>query len=65
MLKMCLANAMQVTDNNENIKLSKKKVSATRRIDLLAADINALVRLQPLREATIFADYVNSDEFGF
>lgn len=50
-LKWCLANAVVEQDNNENIKLSKKNASDTKRIDLLAATINAMVRIQALREA--------------
>jgi phage terminase large subunit-like protein len=65
LLKWCVANAVQISDSNQNIKLSKKNATATKRIDLLAAAINALVRLQSLKEASFFADYVNSDEFGF
>ncbi len=52
LLKWCIGNAMQVNDNNENIKLSKKNADDSRRIDLLAAIINAMVRIESLREAT-------------
>lgn len=48
-LKWCLANAVVETDSNENIKLSKKNASDTKRIDLAAALINALVRLAALK----------------
>jgi phage terminase large subunit-like protein len=51
LLTWCLENAREVQDNNENIKLSKKNASDTKRIDLAAAAINALVRLDALREA--------------
>jgi len=51
-LRWCLANAVTVQDNNENIKLSKKNASDTKRIDLLAAIINALVRLQALKDSS-------------
>jgi phage terminase large subunit-like protein len=50
-LTWCLANAVVEQDRNENIKLSKKNASDTKRIDLLAAIINAMVRVQALREA--------------
>jgi phage terminase large subunit-like protein len=50
LLTWCLANAKQVADNNENIKLSKKYANDTRRIDLLAAVIDALVQYQALVE---------------
>jgi phage terminase large subunit-like protein len=52
LLRWCVANAVQVQDSNENIKITKKNVNDTKRIDLLAAIINALVRLQSLRDAT-------------
>jgi phage terminase large subunit-like protein len=52
LLTWCIGNAVTEQDNNENIKLSKKNASDTKRIDLLAALINAMVRLQALREAS-------------
>lgn len=51
LLSWCVGNATEVQDNNENIKLSKKNASDTKRIDLLSALINAMVRLQALHEA--------------
>ena len=44
LLTWCVSNAMEISDTNENIKLSKKNKDDTQRIDLLAAAINALVR---------------------
>lgn len=44
LLTWCLSNAIEVTDNNGNIKLSKKHKDDSQRIDLAAAVINALVR---------------------
>jgi len=44
LLTWCLSNAVEVTDNNGNIKLSKKHKDDSQRIDLIAAIINALVR---------------------
>ena len=41
-LTWCLSNAVEVTDNNGNIKLSKKHKDDSQRIDLAAAVINAL-----------------------
>jgi len=52
LLKWCIGNAVQQTDSNENIKLTKKNKDASRRIDLLAALINAIVRIETLKEAT-------------
>jgi phage terminase large subunit-like protein len=65
LLKWCVGNAVQIVDSKENIMLSKKNAGDVRRIDLLAALINALVRIQPLKEAVNYSDYLNSDEFGF
>ena len=44
LLTWCLSNAVEVVDNNGNIKLSKKHKDDSQRIDLAAAVINALVR---------------------
>lgn len=52
LLKWCIGNARQEQDSNENIKLTKKNADDTRRIDLIAAIINAVVRIESLREAT-------------
>lgn len=64
-LKWCLGNAVQETDSNENIKLSKRNMGDTQRIDLIAAVINAMVRVQVLKDASEFKEYVNSKEFTF
>lgn len=50
-LTWCVGNAVQTQDNNENIKITKKNVNDTKRIDLLAAVINAMVRYQSLKDA--------------
>lgn len=44
LLRWCLSNAVEVTDNNGNIKLSKKHKDDSQRIDPLAALMNAFVR---------------------
>ncbi len=44
LLTWCLSNAIEVADNNGNIKLSKKHKDDSQRIDLAAAIINAMVR---------------------
>lgn len=49
LLTAALANALVETDSNGNIKLSKKNQSDTKRIDPLAAVINAMVRLPALK----------------
>lgn len=65
LLRWCVGNAVQIVDSKENIMLSKRNTGDTRRIDLLAAIINALVRIQPLRDAKNYSKYVESDEFSF
>ena len=52
LLRWCLANAIQITDSNENIKISKKYANDSKRIDLVAAVIDAMVRLQALEDAS-------------
>ncbi len=44
LLTWCLSNAVEVVDNNGNIKLSKKHKDDSQRIDLASATINAFVR---------------------
>jgi phage terminase large subunit-like protein len=44
LLTWCLSNAVEVVDNNGNIKLSKKHQNDSQRIDAIAAIINAMVR---------------------
>jgi phage terminase large subunit-like protein len=44
LLTWCLYNAVEVVDNNGNIKLSKKHQNDSQRIDAIAAIINAMVR---------------------
>lgn len=44
LLTWCLSNAVEISDSNGNIKLSKKYKDDTQRIDLAAAVIDALVR---------------------
>lgn len=44
LLTWCLSNAVEVSDNNGNIKLSKKHKDDSQRIDLAAAIIFAMVR---------------------
>lgn len=44
LLTWCLSNAVEITDSNGNIRLSKKHKDDSQRIDLIAAIINAMVR---------------------
>jgi len=64
LLKNALSNAMTVSDNNENIKLSKKNISDTKRIDPIAAIINAMVRLESLKSLRDISEDIMSDEWG-
>lgn len=52
LLTWCLSNAVEVQDNNGNIKLSKKHKDDSQRIDLAAAVINALVRALVFEDST-------------
>jgi phage terminase large subunit-like protein len=51
LLRSHIVNALQITDSKENIMITKKNASDTKRIDLLAAGITAMVRMPALREA--------------
>jgi phage terminase large subunit-like protein len=50
LLKWSVGNARQIVDSKENIMLSKRKAGDTRRIDLLAAIIDAMRQLDELRK---------------
>ncbi len=66
LLKWCVYNAKEVTDNNENIKITKKNVSDTNRVDLLTAILTGMVRLPALRDAgpVDISDEILNDEWG-
>ena len=64
LLRWCIANAVQREDRNENILISKPNKSSAKRIDLLAAILNALVRKQSLQDAAP-PDYTDDEDFGF
>ncbi|TQR29402.1 terminase large subunit [Brevibacillus brevis] len=53
LLTWCISNAVEISDTNGNIKLSKKHKDDSQRIDLVAAVINALSR-------AMIADYQRS-----
>lgn len=63
LLTWCLANAVTVADTNGNIKLSKKNVSDNRRIDAIAAVMNAFVRASQRREQDV-NEIVGADDWG-
>ncbi len=61
-LLWCFSNAVEVTDNNGNIKLSKKHKDDSQRIDLLSAAINSLVRALAVEDDV--NKYIMSEEFS-
>ena len=63
LLTWCLANAVEVSDTNENIKLSKKNMNDSRRIDAIAAVINAFVRASQRQEEDVNG-IVGADDWG-
>jgi phage terminase large subunit-like protein len=65
LMKWCVGNAVQIVDTKENIMISKKNASDNRRVDLLAASLNALRQVQELKDAVDYANYIKSDDFGF
>ena len=57
LLTWCVSNAVEIQDNNGNIKLSKKHKDDSQRIDLLAAIINAMVRaLTAVEEKSVYEE---------
>ncbi len=65
LLTWCLSNAIEVVDNNGNIKLSKKHKDDSQRIDLLAAIINAMVRAMVGDSTINLNDHIMSEDFSF
>lgn len=65
LLTWCLSNAIEVSDNNGNIKLSKKHKDDSQRIDLLAAIINAMVRAMVGDSTINLNDHIMSEDFSF
>ncbi|WP_405131890.1 terminase TerL endonuclease subunit [Paenibacillus sp. FSL H8-0317] len=63
LLTWCLSNAVEVVDNNGNIKLSKKHKDDSQRIDLIAAIINAMVRAM-VRDVDLNS-HIMKDDFSF
>ena len=60
----CLANAVEVSNQDGNIKLSKRHKDDTERIDPLAAAMNALVRALTRRNHPTLADAIASGGFS-
>lgn len=65
LLTWCLSNAVEVVDNNGNIKLSKKHKDDSQRIDLLAAIINAMVRAMVGDSTINLNEHIMSEDFSF
>lgn len=61
LLTWCLSNAVEVADNNGNIKLSKKHKDDSQRIDLAAAVINAMVRAMTKEKKVDVSKYADAD----
>lgn len=62
LLTWCLSNAVEQGDNNGNIKLSKKNKDDSQRIDLIAAVINAMTRIDAL--GLDVNAYIMSEDFS-
>ncbi|MEC0092876.1 terminase large subunit [Paenibacillus macquariensis] len=65
LLTWCLSNAVEVKDNNDNIKLSKKNKDDSQRIDLIAAIMNAMVRAMVGDSRINLNEHIMSDDFSF
>lgn len=50
LLRWAVANALEIVDTKENIMITKKFASSTRRVDPLTAILTGMTRLQSLRE---------------
>ena len=50
LLRRAVANALEIVDSKENIMITKKYSSSTKRVDPLTCIITALVRLQSLKD---------------
>jgi len=64
-LTWCVGNAREIVDSKDNVMISKKNASATKRIDLLAALITALRQIQALKSVQSLRDDLDSGDFGF
>ena len=64
LLTWCLANAVEQVDSNENIKLTKKNIMDSRRIDAIAAVLNAFVRASQRQTEDVNA-IVGAEDWGF
>jgi phage terminase large subunit-like protein len=65
LLTWCLSNAIEVQDNNGNIKLSKKHKDDSQRIDLIAAILNAMVRAMAGDGRINLNEHIMNEDFSF
>jgi len=65
LMMWCLANAVEVSNSDGNIKLSKRHKDDTERIDPIAAAMNALVRALTRRSNPTLADAIAGGNFSF
>lgn len=63
LLTWCLSNAYEISDANENIRVSKRTKDDSQRVDLLAAVLNAFSRAILNTEQRINLDEFTTDEF--
>ena len=64
LMMWCLANAVEVSNSDGNIKLSKRHKDDTERIDPIAAAMNALVRALTRRNHPTLADAIAGGDFS-
>ena len=64
LLIRCLGNAVEISDNYGNLKLSKKHKDDAQRIDPLAAAMNALARALVRRDRPTLADRIEQGDWG-
>lgn len=64
LLRWAVANAQEIVDTKENIMISKKNASSTRRVDPLTSILTAMTRLQSLKEGHVNLDDILSDDWG-
>lgn len=64
LLTWCVGNAQEIVNSKENVMISKKNAGDTRRVDLLAAALDAMYELKSLRDEAHYHEYLNSDDAG-
>lgn len=56
LLTWCVGNAQEIVDSKENVMITKKNASDTKRVDLLTAGLNGMYRIQALQEMMAVID---------